>query len=332
MIFLTHGSNRTWIPSLSKPSTIGWSFRMDRAQRNSYSCQQSKEATTFHRWKWRLRCWDLAFVSCWNTTEMMNWWTGHVNEEYSAGLAHQWTTNQVSGYDVTRISTSGISYPTCVIAEDSREVVQLDQGGFRQKNDQFVVLHDQRLASGKVVLIRQEGIPTTTADGLEFVQMEEDGFQQMSTMWIRPDHQTHIEQMRLPGSSHTIQIPTWPRAINPGAWITSVVKDGSVVFVDLNEPTYNPLSELFISLRLDIAINCQNMISTLELTICHETNMKASKQFKSSKYNTLYQNLSPEFPECELLNNTVEVSSLGFISDIFCVFKSQFNWKNAWAR
>ena len=44
--------------------------------------------------------------------------------------------------------------------------------------------------------------------------------------------------------------------------------------------------------------------------------MKASKQFKSSKYNTLYQNLLPEFSECELLNNTVEVSSLGFISDI----------------
>ena len=99
-------------------------------------------------------------------------------------------------------------------------------------------------------------------------------------------------------------------------WITSVVKDESAVYVDLDEPTYKPLSELFVSLRPDIAIKSQNRISTLELTICHETNMKASKQFKSSKYNTLYQNLLPEFSECELLNNTVEVSSLGFISDI----------------
>ena len=110
-------------------------------------------------------------------------------------------------------------------------------------------------------------------------------------------------------------------------WITSVVKDESVVFVDLIEPTYNPLSELFISLRPDIAIKSQNRISTLELTISHETNMKASKQFKSSKYNTLYQNLLPEFSECELLNNTVEVSSLGFISDIsvFSKVNLQFN-------
>ena len=59
-----------------------------------------------------------------------------------------------------------------------------------------------------LLLYRQEGISTTTADGLKFVQMEEDGFQFVSTMWIRPDQQTRVEQLRLSGSSHTVQIPT----------------------------------------------------------------------------------------------------------------------------
>ena len=249
---------------------------------------------------------------CW--TE--EYWTDHVNKTYTAGLAHQRTTDQVSGYDVTRISASGSSYPTCVITEYSRKVVQLDQGDFRRSNDQFMVHHDQQLASEHALLIRQEGIPTTTADGLEFVQMEEDGFQQMSTMWIRPDQQTHVEQLWLSGSPHTVQIPPRPCAVNPGAMDDVRSQRWKRVWSERASILYKPLSELFILLRPDIAIKYQNRISTSELTICHETNMKASKQFKSSKYNNLNQNLLPEFSRCKLLSNTVEVSSLGFISDI----------------
>ena len=106
---------------------------------------------------------------------------------YYSELAHQRTTDQVSGYDVTRISASRSSYPTCVMTEDSREVVQLDQGGFRRKNDQYVVYHDQQLASGEAVLIRQEGISTTTVDGLKFVQMEEGSLHGLAPPYLADD-------------------------------------------------------------------------------------------------------------------------------------------------
>ena len=97
-------------------------------------------------------------------------------------------------------------------------------------------------------------------------------------------------------------------------WILDSAKDNLEVFVDLDDPSYKPLSTLFISLRPDIAVKHHNMISTLELTICHETNAIASKQFKLSKYNNLNQNLLPRFSKYKLSNNTIEVTTLGLIS------------------
>ena len=97
-------------------------------------------------------------------------------------------------------------------------------------------------------------------------------------------------------------------------WILDSAEDNLEVFVDLDDPSYKPLSTLFISLRPDIAVRHHNMISTLELTICHKTNAIASKQFKLSKYNNLNQNLLPRFSKYKLLNNTIEVTTLGLIS------------------
>ena len=157
----------------------------------------------------------------------------------------------------------------------------------------------------------------------------------------------HVSSLKIQGKSFNsiretfveATINSWSTMINnllPSMLFSFVRKalqqqlpTASVVFVDLNELAYKPLSELFISLRPDIAIKYQNRMSTLELTICHETNMKASKQFKSSKYNNLNQNLLPEFSRCKLLSNTVEVSSLGHHFRHFGVFESQFNRKNA---
>ena len=101
-------------------------------------------------------------------------------------------------------------------------------------------------------------------------------------------------------------------------WITSVVKDESAGFRGFTMSRHTSrLSELFVSLRPDIAIKCQNRISTLELTICHETNINASKQFKRLKIHQFKSELQvPQFSRSNLSTNTVEVSSLGFISDI----------------
>ena len=134
----------------------------------------------------------------------------------------------------------------------------------------------------------------------------------MLTMWIGPDQQAHVEQLWLPGSSHTAQIPTWPRAINPGAmdnvrsqrwkrgfrwseWsdIQATVRTVYFVatrhffiniFMDYIQPLW-PRDALLID---DIVIKCQNIISTLELTICHETNMNMEASKNSKVRNNLW--------------------------------------------
>ena len=67
-------------------------------------------------------------------------------------------------------------------------------------------------------------------------------------------------------------------------WIITVVKDDDEVFVDLNEQSFKPVSNLFHSMRPDIVVKSRKYIATLELTICHESNTIASKNYKISKY------------------------------------------------
>ena len=87
--------------------------------------------------------------------------------------------------------------------------------------------------------------------------------------------------------------------------IVSAVKQECEVFVDLVGQSYRPISSVFSSLRPDIGLKHQKTISTLELTICHETNAISSKNFKLSKYNNLKQNLIPEYSSYRLVNYTI---------------------------
>ena len=73
---------------------------------------------------------------------------------------------------------------------------------------------------------------------------------------------------------------------------------------------------LFKFLRPDIVIQIQNSIVTLELTVCHETNLIPAQQRKIDKYRSLKDNLLPVYAKHDLLQFTVEVSVLGFISNL----------------
>ena len=104
-------------------------------------------------------------------------------------------------------------------------------------------------------------------------------------------------------------------------WIISNSKPNRTVFVDLEGVEYKPLSNVFVSLRPDIAIlGPDNTIYTLELTICHETNFSKSKLHKETKYENLRSNLIMRFRDYKIKNYTVEVGTLGLISNIknFC--------------
>ena len=99
-------------------------------------------------------------------------------------------------------------------------------------------------------------------------------------------------------------------------WISRAIKPDRLLHVDLVGQSFRPLSDLFQTLWPDIAILTPTCIDILELTICHETNTIKSRTFKESKYATLHQNLLDKYSELKLNIFTVEVTTLGIISDI----------------
>ena len=106
-------------------------------------------------------------------------------------------------------------------------------------------------------------------------------------------------------------------------WISVKSKRNSIIHVDLEVTRFKPLAERFTSFWPDIEIVNSNSISTLELTVCHETNVVKSREFKQSKYIHLKSNLLPEFQHFDLNQFTIEIMTLGFISD-----SSQFSKNN----
>ena len=103
-------------------------------------------------------------------------------------------------------------------------------------------------------------------------------------------------------------------------WITNHIKPDREIYVDLQFDQYKPLSKLFQSLRPDIAILSSKGISTLELTVCHETNLANSKQYESFKYTHIQSDTVNDYSNLKIENFTIEVTTLGFISDVskFC--------------
>ena len=61
-------------------------------------------------------------------------------------------------------------------------------------------------------------------------------------------------------------------------WFMHNCKSDRTIYADLDGSKYNQVSDIFISLRPDIAIVGPNKsIDVLELTICHETNVSKSR-------------------------------------------------------
>ena len=97
-------------------------------------------------------------------------------------------------------------------------------------------------------------------------------------------------------------------------WLRSVIKADQQLFIDLSDSQELCTSELFNRFRPDKAIMNSNFIATLELTVCHETNMLLSRQYKLNKYANIGQFTSSLAEYKPVKTFTVEVSTLGFIS------------------
>ena len=106
------------------------------------------------------------------------------------------------------------------------------------------------------------------------------------------------------------------------SWIKTQITSPTRLYVDLSGTDYLPLVDLFKHLRPDIAIRSKHAIAILELTVCHETNLTKSRDYKCSKYSNISQLLTEQASGLNVKLFTCEVSTLGFIADISAFTKA----------
>ena len=97
-------------------------------------------------------------------------------------------------------------------------------------------------------------------------------------------------------------------------WFKYKIKGNIELFVDLNKVGFKQVSDLFLDRRPDIAFVKGNVVHVLELTVCHETNLLASKQYKINKYKNLSNCKTNLIKSHDIKVSTCEVSVLGFMA------------------
>ena len=100
-------------------------------------------------------------------------------------------------------------------------------------------------------------------------------------------------------------------------WIRMHKRTNQRLLVDLPSANFDPIDVAFQScVHSDIVICDESKILVLELTICHETNFQKSKLYKLSKYENIQTCLQSNFKNIPVLVFLIEISVLGFISDL----------------
>ena len=85
------------------------------------------------------------------------------------------------------------------------------------------------------------------------------------------------------------------------------------LYCDLHMAGSRQVSDLFLGLRPDIAVKSVSKVTVLELTICHETNMIASRNYKINKYSQINKHKSDMLKNIPVTVYSCEISTLGFI-------------------
>ena len=88
-----------------------------------------------------------------------------------------------------------------------------------------------------------------------------------------------------------------------------------LLYADLTDDNVLPICDLFTTFRPDLAVVDTNSIHILELTVCHETNLISSHEYKSNKYKNIAQCGSSIAGNRKIVPHFLEVSTLGFISN-----------------
>jgi hypothetical protein len=105
-------------------------------------------------------------------------------------------------------------------------------------------------------------------------------------------------------------------------WIASSKPGNMQLFVDLSSASFGPIDDVFQTcVRPDLILyDGGDNIFVLELSVCHESNLQKTRLYKQNKYVNISQNLTSKFSICAVELYTLEVSVLGFQSDLseFC--------------
>ena len=99
-------------------------------------------------------------------------------------------------------------------------------------------------------------------------------------------------------------------------WLWSCLAADLLIYADLPGSDIVPVGDLFNSFRPDIAVADDNSICTLELTVCHETNLISSRNYKHNKYKDISACGSTLAGNRKITSHTIEISTLGFMSNI----------------
>ena len=95
-------------------------------------------------------------------------------------------------------------------------------------------------------------------------------------------------------------------------WIQPNLKHPATLYCDLPIRDIRHISDLFNGVRPDLAIVDTSRVVVCELTVCHETNLTTSRNYKLNKYANISSARSSLVQNHVVTVYTMEVSTLGF--------------------
>ena len=87
---------------------------------------------------------------------------------------------------------------------------------------------------------------------------------------------------------------------------------GTEIYCDLDLAGLKQVSNLFVTVRPNVAIKTASAVIILELTACHETNFISFKNYKLDKYKNIHNCKSENIKHLPVYLYTCEISVLGF--------------------
>ena len=95
-------------------------------------------------------------------------------------------------------------------------------------------------------------------------------------------------------------------------WLLPKLPKDVTIYTDLHTAHTKHISDIFNNLKPDLALRKKHKVGILELTVCHETNLVASRNYKLNKYSNISQHRSQEIKNCSTALATWETTTLGF--------------------